>query len=278
MSVKFCGCLLVSVKPYSFLCVFQDIRHSEGLSTEFVGLMNGFGVAGLFVSVVAGAIADTKGTVWAAFVSAVLLVGAYLLFSIARTAAGVLITYIFVGIGSGSTYQSALQTAVLMGRDFGVGLVAICMSFSINLTVWYHSYLSKYYCDDASDTVCWRKYAKVYAITIAVISSCGMALMVGYKRHLPLKHVNHSYSSSAEDAATHGRRSLAIFKVPYFWTLLLANLVSLGSAMFVVCSLFGDTGLWADYHRDSDPVITADTVLLWFSILNACPCSSGCCG
>lgn len=226
--------------------------------------MNGFGVAGLFVSIVAGAIADTKGAVWAAFVSAVLLVGAYLLFSIARTSAGLLITYILVGIGSGSTYQSALQTAVLMGRDFGVGLVAICMSFSINLTVWYHSYLSSNYCDDNLDTLCWRKYAKVYAITIAVISSCGMALMVGYKRHIPQTHFKSSLKSSS------WQDSLAIFKVPYFWTLLLANLVSLGSAMFVVCSLFGDTGLWADYHRSSDPVINADTVLLWFSILNAC--------
>lgn len=170
---------------------------------------------------------------------------------------------------------AALQTAVVLGRDWGVGLVAVCMSFSINLTVDLHAYLSATYCDDNTRLVCWRYYIRVYAIIITCMVTVGACLMIGYKRHLPPP------APSRPRAASFSRllsitAALAIFRRKYFWTLLLSNIVALGSAIFVVSSLFGDTGLWADFHRQAAPEISADTVLLLFSILNACACSHRC--
>ena len=43
--------------------------------------------------------------------------------------------YILVGVGSGCTYLSALQTAINLGYSVGIALVSLCMSLSLTFTV-----------------------------------------------------------------------------------------------------------------------------------------------
>ena len=276
--VSSCLCTHFSRSHVHRVVYLQDIQTSQGVSSEFVGLLNGIGVAGLFVSILAGAISDRAGTVWAGAVGGALLVTSYLLFSISHSVPALLVTYTLVGVGSGSTYQAALQTAVVLGRDFGVGLVAVCMSFSINLTVDLHDYLSAHHCDDSTQATCWRWYVRVYAVIIACFVTIGCTLMIGYRKHVPqstgtpadsqddFKHDSDAVSTSRLLSA---RESLIVFKQPYFWTLFLSNLVALGSAIFVVSCLFGDNGIWNDFHRNSPARVSANTVLLLFSIFNA---------
>lgn len=46
-----------------------------------------------------------------------------------------MLCYILVGVGSGCTYLSALQTAINLGYSVGIALVSLCMSLSLTFTV-----------------------------------------------------------------------------------------------------------------------------------------------
>jgi MFS family permease len=75
------------------------------LHSSFTGLLSGIGCAGLFISLPAGMIADRYSTSLAAACGAVLLVVGYIAFSFANSKMSLVLAWICVGVGSGSTFQ-----------------------------------------------------------------------------------------------------------------------------------------------------------------------------
>lgn len=119
-----------------FVC-FQAIKATMHTSKGFIATLAAIGTAGLFISLPAGMLADRYGTAITTLAGALSICAGYMVMSVAKSSFILCLAYAFVGVGSGSTFLAALQTAISVGNSFGIGLVSLCMSMSITLTVKY---------------------------------------------------------------------------------------------------------------------------------------------
>lgn len=245
------------------------MTNSISASTSFGALLAGLGVSGLWFTLPAGIVADKFGPAITAFIGGIILCGGYLSFSFASNKGLLVVSYLFVGVGSGSTFLSALRTSISLGRTVGISMVSVAMSLSITLTVQVKTLLSNAVCDDTKHADCWRQFCRYYAVIIAIIVAIGGACMWDAHKYVPRLSETRARASSLTEQLTL-LQSFRILKKPYFWCLWTANLVGLGSGVFIVNSIFGDTGLWNDYLRDSEFPLTESDIVLIFSMLCAC--------
>ncbi len=94
---------------------------NASVSASLATLINGFGCAGLFISLPAGMIADRYSTSLSGFCGTILLVAGYLAFSFTNSPFTLLLSWICVGIGSGSTFQ---VPTYLHGETVGMQLAS----------------------------------------------------------------------------------------------------------------------------------------------------------
>lgn len=241
-------------------------------SANFGALLAGLGVSGLWFTLPAGIVADKFGPSVTAFVGGVLSAGGYLGFSFAPSKGLLVLSYLIVGVGSGSTFLSSLRTAISLGRTIGISLVSVSMSISITATVQLHTSLSAHVCNDNRDPECWRTYTRWYSALVAGAVAIGGACMWDAHKYVPPVPESRPRASSLTEQLSL-LESFRILKKPYFWCLFTANLVGLGSGVYVVNSIFGNTGLWEDYLRGASAPLSANDVVLMFSLFCARACA-----
>lgn len=146
----------------------------------------------------------------------------------------VILCYAAVGVGSGCTYLSALQTVINLGYALGIAVVSLCMSLSLSVTIAVTNGYAN--AEDCTGNDCWRDYVRVYA------ACCAGAMYVGA---LGLVVANWYNGPQDEGAFERPRkisldiemplwRTLRIFRKPFFLACFAGNLLGVGGGTLIV--------------------------------------------
>lgn len=267
MTVAIIGASLVALlsgTPNGFNFVSHRLEADTGTSDPFISLLTGVGIAGLQFSLPAGIIADNYGTTVACLVSGLSVVAGYMAMSFVTSPVLLLICYALVGIGSGGTYLSALQTSVTLGYSVGIGAVSLCMSLSLNVVIT----VSNTYANDTGcfENSCWREYVRVYGATCAAAMGIGaIGLYVAGKYHgAQSSGASNRPRKISLDLDMPLHRTLRIFRKPFFLACFYSNLMGVGSGVFVVSTA---RQLWRSFDKNPLAADWFQTLLVLFSIL-----------
>ena len=268
-------------REFGFVSGYMLSNHSEiftlaaplQLQESLKSFMSGLGVAGIFLSLPAGIVADKFGTHWACLGGGILSVIGYTVSSYVENEYLILVTYFICGLGCGSTWISALSTSVKLGKSWSIGLVSVSMSLSI---AFINGVTHAYGCSNDELEPCWRGAFRLYAILTACAVAIGAPLMWYGRKLMLLPFESEGTRVRASSLGGHltflgGCR---IFKKGMFWALFLSNLAGLsGGILFVgTASIVWDNYLGMTPEQASistDPALSyVSYFFLAFSISN----------
>jgi len=193
-AIMICGSCLVALvagTPNAFYDVAGAVQRDAGISQAAISLVLGAGTAGLQFTYFTGRFMDVYGPALTVMLGTLacsigfagtLLIGAgwiSFLTGTFITSALLILFYFLVGVGSGTAFFGALGAALRLNNPISTGLVSVCMSLSLTLTIaGSQSLASKFRCDLHEDAGCWVRVYVPCSIVVLISMLVGSFLML----------------------------------------------------------------------------------------------------